>query len=49
MPLGPPLHTPEQDYTFGERRLMQEYLHNKSRELVWAYGKKKNHDGCAHV
>lgn len=41
------LHTPEQDYTFGERRLMQEYLHNKSREIVWAYGPKKNHQLCA--
>ena len=40
------LHTPEQDYTFGERRLMQEYLHNKNREIVWAYGKKKNHALC---
>lgn len=40
------LHTPEQDYTFGERRLQQEYLHNKSREVVWAYGKQKNHKLC---
>ena len=41
------LHTPEQDYAFGQRRLMQEYLHNKSREVVWAYGKTKNHALCA--
>jgi formylglycine-generating enzyme len=41
------LHTPEEDYTFGERRLQQEYLHNKDRELVWAYGKTKNHALCA--
>lgn len=40
------LHTPEQDYTFGERRLQQEYLHNKGRETVWAYGKQKNHALC---
>ena len=40
------LHTPEQDYSFGERRLQQEYLHNKSREIVWAYGKTKNHALC---
>ena len=40
------LHTPEQDYTFGERRLQQEYLHNKDREIVWAYGKQKNHELC---
>jgi formylglycine-generating enzyme len=41
------LHTPQQDYTFGERRLQQEYLHNESREIVWAYGPKKNHALCA--
>jgi hypothetical protein len=41
------LHSPEQEYAFGERRLMQEYLHNKSREIVWAYGKQKNHKLCA--
>jgi formylglycine-generating enzyme len=41
------LHAPEQEYTFGERRLQQEYLHNKARELVWAYGKTKNHALCA--
>ena len=38
---------PEQDYAFGQRRLMQEYLHNKEREVVWAYGKQKNHALCA--
>ena len=41
------LHTPEVDYTFGERRLMQEYLHNKNREIVWAYGKKRDLKLCA--
>jgi sulfatase modifying factor 1 len=41
------LHTPEVDYTFGERRLMQEYLHNKSRELIWAYGPKADQRKCA--
>jgi sulfatase modifying factor 1 len=41
------LHPPEQEYTFGERRLQQEYLHNKDREIVWAYGKQKNHALCA--
>jgi formylglycine-generating enzyme required for sulfatase activity len=40
------LHTPEEDYSFGERRLMQEYLHNKTREIVWAYGAKKDHSKC---
>jgi len=40
------LHTPDVDYTFGERRLMQEYLHNKTRELVWAYGPKADQRKC---
>ena len=42
------LHTPDVDYTFGERRLMQEYLHNKSRELVWAYGQKTRFEAVRH-
>ncbi len=41
------LHTPEVDYTFGERRIMQEYLHNKTRELIWAYGPKADQKKCA--
>jgi len=41
------LHTPEVDYTWGERRLMQEYLHNKTRELVWAYGPQADQKKCA--
>ncbi len=39
--------SPDSDYAFGERRAMMQYLHNKSRELVWAYGKEKNHALCA--
>jgi len=41
------LHTPEVDYTFGERRIMQEYLHNKTREMIWAYGPKADQQKCA--
>ena len=41
------LQTPEVDYTFGERRIMQEYLHNKTRELIWAYGAKAEQKKCA--
>jgi formylglycine-generating enzyme required for sulfatase activity len=41
------LHPPEREYSFGERRIMQEYLHNKDRQIVWAYGPKKNHALCA--
>ncbi len=36
----------DQEYSWGERRLMQEYLHNKDREIVWAYGSKKDHSKC---
>lgn len=41
------VRAPEREYTFGERRLQQEYLHNRSREIVWAYGPTKNHALCA--
>jgi len=36
----------DHEYTFGKPRLLQEYLHNKDREMVWAYGKEKNHKLC---
>jgi sulfatase modifying factor 1 len=41
------LRSVESEYAFGERRIMMQYLHNKSREVVWAYGKEKNHALCA--
>ena len=41
------LHTPDVDYTFGERRIMQEYLHNKTREMIWAYGPAADQKKCA--
>lgn len=41
------VHAPETEYTFGERRIMQEYLHNKQRERVWAYGKQRDLKLCA--
>ncbi len=41
------LKSPESEYAFGERRIMMQYLHNKSREIVWAYGKEQNHALCA--
>ncbi len=40
------LKSPESEYAFGERRIMMAYLHNKAREIVWAYGKEKNHAIC---
>jgi formylglycine-generating enzyme len=40
------LKSVESEYAFGERRIMMQYLHNKSREIVWAYGKEKDHARC---
>jgi sulfatase modifying factor 1 len=37
----------EQEYAFGQRRLMMEHLHNKEREIVWAYGTKSDLTKCA--
>jgi hypothetical protein len=37
----------EDEYAFGERRLQMEYLHNEDREMIWAYGKDKDHTRCA--
>jgi hypothetical protein len=37
----------EQEYAFGERRMMMEHLHNKDREIVWAYGEKSDLAKCA--
>jgi hypothetical protein len=36
-----------EEYAFGQRRMMIEYLHNKEREIVWSYGKTKDHTRCA--
>ena len=41
------LKSADSEYAFGERRIMMSYLHNKSREITWAYGKEKNHALCA--
>ncbi|HET9957559.1 MAG TPA: SUMF1/EgtB/PvdO family nonheme iron enzyme [Polyangiaceae bacterium] len=41
------LKKPEEEYAFGQRRLMIEYLHNKERDVVWSYGKTKDHSKCA--
>lgn len=41
------LKPPEEEYAFGERRMMMEYLHNQKREIVWAYGKAKDYSLCA--
>jgi formylglycine-generating enzyme required for sulfatase activity len=38
---------PDDEYAWGERRVMMEYLHNEHREIVWAYGPAQNHALCA--
>jgi sulfatase modifying factor 1 len=37
----------DSEYAWGERRIMMQYLHNQHREMVWSYGKEKNHALCA--
>ena len=41
------LHTPEVEYAFDKPRPYATWLHNQSREIVWAYGRKKDHRVCA--
>jgi len=41
------LHPPESEYAFGKPRPYATWLHNKAREVVWAYGPKKDHSRCA--
>ena len=41
------LHPPEVEYAFGEPRPYATWLHNKHREIRWAYGPAKDHALCA--
>ena len=41
------LHAPEVEYAFGKPRPYATWLHNRSREIVWAYGPEKDHARCA--
>ena len=41
------IKSPDSEYAWGERRIMMQYLHNLHREIVWSYGKEKNHALCA--
>jgi len=41
------LKSPDSEYAWGQRRIMMQYLHNQQRELIWSYGKEKNHALCA--
>ena len=41
------LHPPEDEYDFGKPRPYATWLHNRRREIRWAYGPTKNHALCA--
>jgi sulfatase modifying factor 1 len=41
------LRKPEQEYLWGKERKDMRYFHNLDREIVWAYGKTKDHSKCA--
>ncbi len=41
------VHAPEVEYHFEAARPYATWLHNESREIVWAYGPKKNDALCA--
>ena len=41
------LHAPEAEYAFGTPRALATRLHNRDREVVWAYGSQKNLALCA--
>ncbi len=41
------LHPPEVEYEFGKPRPYATWLHNKHREIRWAYGPTKDHALCA--
>ncbi len=40
------VHAPEDEYDFGKPRKDAKNLHNRDREIVWAYGHEKNHAMC---
>lgn len=40
------VHPPEQEYAFGLPRVNMGGIHNMNREIVWAYGKTKDHTKC---
>jgi formylglycine-generating enzyme required for sulfatase activity len=41
------LKSAEQEYLFNQSRINMQYFHNQTRDVVWAYGKEKNHPVCA--
>ncbi len=41
------LHAPDTEYAWGKPRKEMKILHNKEREIVWAYGPKQDLSHCA--
>jgi hypothetical protein len=41
------LHEPDVEYAWGKPRPYATWLHNKTREIRWSYGPKKDHARCA--
>ena len=41
------LRPAEQEYAFGQPRRAMQGLHNRDRQILWAYGPKKDHKKCA--
>jgi formylglycine-generating enzyme required for sulfatase activity len=41
------VRSPEAEYAFGQERRVMTRLHNKNREIIWAYGREKDHSKCA--
>jgi hypothetical protein len=41
------LHAPDAEYAFSEARPRATWLHNHEREMIWAYGPKRDYTRCA--
>ena len=41
------LRDPKDEYAFGRSRRDMKSIHNNNRDVLWAYGKEKNHALCA--
>jgi hypothetical protein len=41
------LHKPDDEYAFGKDRGASREIHNKARQITWAYGPKADHPRCA--
>jgi formylglycine-generating enzyme required for sulfatase activity len=41
------VRSPEGEYAFGKDRRGMSHAHNKDREILWSYGREKDHGKCA--